>query len=174
MIRLKYKILWSLIISILFIGVGCGASGNQKKECKYKPPTAIFEHIQGFANHSFEVKGQDAVEKVTVPAMNLSIELYQSGCDVLQQEYRMLLNGTYPLNTPPEVCAIDIAEIFYNLSQQDPNELGLLQQWAIAMKDNAKSFQYNEKMIFSGSTISAKINKTHQTNSAMLTVIFSE
>lgn len=149
-------------------------NSSSSQECKYKPPTAIFENIEGFTAHSFEVKGQEAVEKVTVPEMNLSIELYQSGCNTLQQEYRMLLNGTYPLNTPADVCAMDIAGIFYNLAQQAPNELGLLQQWAGAIKTDAKSFQYNEKVLFQGSDVSAEINKTHQTKSAMLTIVFSQ
>jgi hypothetical protein len=168
------KIQYPLICFLFLLIIGCGGSDNNSQECKYKPPTAIFENINGFTNHSFEVRGQEAVEKISVPEMNLSIELYQSGCNALQQEYRMLLNGTYPLNTSADVCAMDIAEIFYNLSQQAPNELGLLQQWAGAIKTDAKAFQYNEKVLFQGSDVSAEINKTHQTKSAMLTIIFSQ
>lgn len=168
--KFQYRLLGLFFLLI----IGCGEGNKGKDECKYKPPTAIFDNIQAFTGHSFEVKGQDAVEKITVPAMNLSIELYQSGCNALQQEYRMLLNGTYPLNTPPEVCATDIAEIFFNLSQQAPDELGLLQQWAGAIKNDAKSFEYNEKLLFQGSDISATINKTHQTESAVLTIIFAQ
>lgn len=168
------NIQYPLLCFLFLLIIGCGDAGNREGECQYKPPTAIFENIEGFTNHSFELRGQDAVEKISVPEMNLSIELYQSGCDVLQQEYRMLLNGTYPLNTPPDLCAMDIAEIFYNLSQQAPNELGLLQQWAGAIKTDAKTFKYNEKVMFQGSNVSAEINKTHQTTSAMLTIIFSQ
>ena len=168
------KIQYPLMCFLFLLIIGCGDSSNNSEECKYKPPTTVFENIEGFTNHSFEVRGQDAVEKISVPGMNLSIELYQSGCNSLQQEYRMLLNGTYPLNTSPDVCAMDIAEIFYNLAQQAPNELGLLQQWAGAIKADAASFQYNEKVLFQGSDVSAQINKTHQTKSAMLTIIFSQ
>lgn len=172
---LNNKTHYLLICFLFLLIISCGDSNKSKKEeCKYKPPAAIFENIEGFTNHSFEVKGQDAVEKISVPAMNLSIELYQSGCNALQQEYRMLLNGTYPLNTLPEACATDIAEVFYNLSQRAPNQLGLLQQWAEAIKANASAFQYGEEVSFHGSGISAQINKTHQTKSAMLTIIFSQ
>jgi len=171
---LQNKIQYNLILCSFSLLIACGNGMNKNEECKYKPPTAIFENIEGFTKHSFEVKGQNAVEKITVLAMNLSIELYQSGCNTLQQEYRMLLNGTYPLNTPADVCAMDIAEIFYNLSQQAPNELGLLQQWAGAIKTDAKKIQYNEKVLFQGSDVSVEINKTHQTRSAMLTITFSQ
>lgn len=168
------KIQYSLLGLLFLFVISCGDTNKEKGACKYKPPTAIFDNIRGFTEHSFNVKGQDAIEKITVPAMNLSIELYQSGCDALQQEYRMLLNGTYPLNTSPDACAMDIAEIFFNLSQQAPDELGLLQQWAGAIKNDAKSFEYNEKLLFQGSDISATINKTHQTESAVLTIVFAQ
>lgn len=168
------NIQYFFICFLFLLVIACGGAGNGNGECKYSPPTAIFENIEGFTDHSFEVKGQDAVEKISVPGMNLSIELYQSGCDALQQEYRILLHGTYPLNTAPDVCAMDIAEIFYNLAQQAPNELGLLQQWAGAIKTDAKAFQYNEKVLFQGSDVSGEINKTHQSKSAMLTIIFSQ
>jgi hypothetical protein len=168
------KVQYPFICLLFMLIIGCGGSGSGSGECKYKPPTAIFENVQGFTDHSFEVKGQDAVEKVNVPGMKLSIELYQSGCNAMQQEYRLLLDGTYPLNTAPDLCAMDIAEIFYNLSQQAPNELGLLQQWAGAIQKDAKAFQYNEKVLFQDSDVSAEINKTHQSSSAMLTIIFSQ
>jgi hypothetical protein len=167
------KIQYPLICLLFLLLISCGGA-ETSQGCKYKPPTAIFKNIEGFTKHSFEVREQEAVEKISVPGMNLSIELYQSGCDVLQQEYRILLDGTYPLNTTADVCAMDIAGIFYNLSQQAPHELGLLQQWAGAIKTDAKTFQYNEKVLFQGSDVSAEINKTHQTRSAMLTIIFSQ
>jgi hypothetical protein len=168
------KIQYPLICFLFLLIISCGGTGNNSQECQYKPPTAVFGNIEGFTNHSFEVRGQEAVEKISVPGMKLSIELYQSGCNTLQQEYRILLNGTYPLNTAPDVCAMDIAEIFYNLSEQGSLELGLLREWAIAIKTDAKRFQYNEKVLLHDSNVSAEINKTHQTKTAMLTIVFSQ
>ncbi|BDS12252.1 hypothetical protein [Aureispira anguillae] len=158
----------------LFTIISCTNTNSDSKPCKYKPPVAIFEGIDRFSNHSFEVTGQDAVERVFIPKMNMTIELYQSGCDFLQQEYRILLEEAYPLNTPAEVCALHISNIFLILAGEAPEKLGLFQQWAAAIQAAAKSFKYNEKILLKGTAIHAQIDKTHQTESAMLSIIFSQ
>ncbi|MCH2021361.1 MAG: hypothetical protein MK207_02675 [Saprospiraceae bacterium] len=157
-----------VLICLLF-----ACEGNDKsKICKYKPPVAIFSGIDSFEDHSFDLKGQSSVEYISIPKMNMDIQLYQSGCDDIQQEFRFLLHEAYPLNTPPDVCAMHIAGIFYMLSQEAPQQLGLLQQWAETLKANSKSFNYNEKIVFFDSDISAQIDKIHQPESAVLSIVF--
>ena len=163
-------LLFSLILFCFLLSCG----GSKPEGCKYAPPQAIFAGIDSFTNHSFEVAKQDGIEKVTVPKLGMDIELYQSGCDFLQQEFRFHIPEAYPLNTPPEVCALHIANIFTILSQEAPQKLGLLGQWAEAIRADAKSFQYNEKTIFQGTAIKAQIDKTHQTESAILSIVFEQ
>ena len=166
------KVYYSITIFVLiYLLLGCTAN-NTSKSCKYKPPTAIFSGIDSFENHSFDLTGQHSVERIAVPKMNMDIELYQSGCDDIQQEFRFLLYEAYPLNTPPDVCAMHIAGILYILSQESPQKLGLLQQWAETIKANSKSFKYNEKTGFFDSGISAQIDKMHQPESAVLSIVF--
>ncbi|MDC0231177.1 hypothetical protein OAK19_04360 [Aureispira] len=166
------KVYYSITLFVLIYQLlGC-TGNNTSKPCKYTPPTSIFSDIDSFENHSFDLKGQYSVERITVPKMNMDIELFQSGCDDIQQEFRFLLHEAYPLNTPPDVCAMHIAGILYILSQEAPQKLGLLQQWAEAIKSNSKSFNYNEKTGFFDSEISAQIDKTHQPESAVLSIVF--
>ncbi len=142
--------------------------------CKYNAPVAIFAGVDSFSNHSFSVNKQDAVEKISVPKYKMDIELYQSGCDFLQQEFRFLLYEAYPAQTPPDICANQIAGIFFLLARDAPLQLGMLSQWATAIKADAASFKYNEKIKLAGSGITAQIDKIHQPESAVLTIVFSE
>ena len=172
--RNNYFYFLFFLLSLACLLLGCFGNGNESKTCKYSPPTAVFAGIDSFQNHSFSVNGQDGVERIFFPKIDMDIELYQSGCNAREQEYRFHLHEPYPLNTPPEVCAMHIANLFYILSQQSPQKLGELQQWAEAIRADAKSFQYNEKMQFQGSHIKAQIDKTHQTESAILTLLITE
>lgn len=167
--------LWGFCLILLSFIIGsCTGNSSASKACKYKPPVAIFANIDSFQNHSFELNGQDAVERIFVPKLNMTIELYQSGCNSLEQEYRILLQEGYPLNTPAEVCALHISNIFLILSHEAPEQLGLFEQWAIEIQKNAKAFKYNEKIALLGTGVMAQIDKMHQTESAMLSIIFTQ
>jgi hypothetical protein len=163
---------FTLFLSLFL--VSCFGDNNKKKGCKYTPPIAIFAGIDSFENHSFSVNGQDGMERIYFPKVNMDIELYQSGCDTREQEFRFHIGEAYPLNTPPGDCAMHLANLFYILSQQSAQKLGALQQFAEAIKVEAKSFEYNEKLQFQGSHIKAQIDKTHQAESAILTILISE
>lgn len=170
------RIFWLLMIAAPIMGlVGCFNSPPKGDEsCKYKAPTAIFEGIDSFQNHSFEINGQEALEKVSLPRYKMDIELYQSGCDFLKQEYRFLLYEPYPANTPPEICAHQIAGIFLLLARDAPIQLGTMRQWAQAIKNAAADFKYNESIPLVGTDIEAQIDKVHQPESAILSIVFSQ
>ena len=162
--------LLSLALGLSFLLTNC--SGDPQPEtCKYKPPVAIFAGIDSFENHSFEVTGQNAVEKVFFPRLNMDVELYQSGCNALQQEFRFHIKEAFPLNIPAPNCTIGIARILYELSLEDSNLAGL-QQLASSLEASAQGMAYNEKLLLEHSNTYVQIDKTHQTESAILSVIF--
>ena len=167
---MKIYYITSALIIFLFL-VSCGGNTPQKEECT-STPTAMFEDIAAFSEHKFNVTGQNSTESVRADSLYMDIELYQSGCTDLQQEFRFLLHGTIPQNILPQNCAMEIANIFYSLSQLDVKLYGL-SQWAEAIRDNAGSFKYNEAVLLQGSGIRAKILKQHQPKSTVLTVVFS-
>ncbi|MGH1339313.1 MAG: hypothetical protein ACRBFS_24555 [Aureispira sp.] len=157
---------------LLFLLTACGESAD--RPCMGGEPTAIFEGIKAFENHEFNQTGQESVEKITVPEMNMSIELYQSGCDEIEQEFRILLQEAYELNTPATVCALHLSNILMILSEKEPQKLGALQQWSEAIRIDAERIAYNERIQLSNSSIYIQVDKTHQTNSAILSVVFSQ
>lgn len=162
-----------LFLALFLVIQACNDSPKQKG-CKYGTPVAIFKDIPGLQGHDFQQTGQDAVERIEVPDLSMTIEVFQSGCNALQQEFRFLLNGTYQLNTPPAVCAIDIASIFNSLAEKAPERLALLQQWAGAIQTDASNFQYNEPLMLQGSNVKAQIDKSHQADAAILSITFSQ
>ncbi len=64
-------------------------------KCKYGQPVAIFSksHDQ-ITKQSFEVMGQKGVEIIEFANGN-TLELYQSGCNDIRQEFRFHLNGDF-------------------------------------------------------------------------------
>lgn len=152
--------------------VACG-DNNGQKACKYASPVAIFQGIDSIENHSFEVTGNNAVERIEVPSMGMEVELYQSGCNKLEQEFRFHIHEALPLNIPAQECSMLAAIIFEELSKLSPNLIPLA-QWAESIKMNAAAFQYNEKIPLKGTPMKVQLDKGHQSNSTMLTVIFTQ
>ncbi len=167
------RILYSMFFVLLLFVLACGGAAEDRP-CTYGEPTAIFEGVEGLENHQFEGNGQESVEKVTVSDMNMSIELYQSGCDRIEQEYRILLNEPYELNTPAKVCALHISNILGLIAEKSPQQLGALQQWAEAIRADVERMEYNERVQLTNSDVYVQIDKTHQSNSAILSVVFSQ
>jgi len=161
-----------LLLSLFFLTTACGSNENQENECRSQP-TPIFKGIERFENHHFEANGQNSKETVLVPPLAMDLELYQSGCQSLTQEYRFVLHGTMPKQMKANQCAGEIASIFLSLSQFDA-KLFEFQQWATAIQNNASAFKYNEEIPLQGSGVTVKIIKQHQPKRTILTVIFSQ
>lgn len=164
-----------VICNLLFFLLLSACIGDKTDHsCIGGEPTAIFEGIEAFEKHNFERKEQESIEKITVPDMNMSIELYQSGCDQVEQEFRIWLNEPYELNTTATVCALHISNIFLLLSEKAPQKLAALQQWAEAIRADAQRMVYNERVQLSNSSVYVQIDKMHQVNTAMLTIVLAQ
>ena len=104
---MKYLIVLSFLISILACGNETSdqmskaprkvedATTPVQTDCKYGAPVAIFsEKIDQIKKQSFELIGQKGIETVEFTDGNV-LELYQSGCNEIHQEYRFFLKGNY-------------------------------------------------------------------------------
>lgn len=157
---------------LLLLSSACGNTAT-KTACKTPAPVSVFKSIKGFENHSFSLTGHNAVEKVRIPTMFLSLELYQSGCDKnMQQEFRFFLEGTLNKNTAADKCALEIAQILFNIGNQSPNLLQL-QEWARMIGNTAADFKYNEPTPLQRTGFNATINITHQPKQTILTLVLS-
>jgi len=64
-------------------------------KCKYGQPVAVFsESLAQIEEQSFEVNGQKGVEIVKFKDGKY-LELYQSGCNDIRQEYRFTIKGNH-------------------------------------------------------------------------------
>lgn len=162
----KLQIL-AIFLGLLFL-TSCGDTAN--KNCRYGDPQAIFhDKVVGGSNHKFEVKNGNSTESIDFVDMDFSLELFQSGCEEITQEFRFHLKGDLPKDIPAAQCALILAGIFQNLSQQDPT-LFQLGGWADAIGQSSPDFQYNELVNLKGHTFSAQLDKTHGDNSAIVTL----
>ena len=60
------------------------------------------------------------------------------------------------------------------LARDAPIQLGTMRQWAQAIKNAAADFKYNESIPLVGTDIEAQIDKVHQPESAILSIVFSQ
>lgn len=156
-----------ILLGLLLLN-SCGESNT---DCRYGDPQAIFsDKTVGGTNHSFEVKNGRSTESIDFVDIDFSLELFQSGCEEITQEFRFHLRGDLPKDTPASQCALIIAGIFQALSQQDPN-LFQLGGWADAVGQSSPDFQYNELINLKGHPFSAQLDKTHGENSAIVTLV---
>ena len=157
-----------------WVGVSCGGTGE--KACTYKPPEPIFKDIAGLDNHEIELTGNNSFERIDIPdpSFNLSIELYQSGCDIRRQEYRIITHEPYEASTPASVCVAHIANIFRLLAERNSVKLGALYGMGDILLQNAQRFEYNEKVPIREGGVFVQVDKTHQTNGAILSLVISE
>lgn len=164
--------LWLGLFMVLF--QACGGAGP--KACSHQPPEPIFKGIEGLENHEFERTGNDALERVDIPdpAFNLSIELYQSGCDALRQEFRIIVHEPYEVDTPAPLCAAHVANIFRMLAEKHAVRLGPLHNWAQLILDNAQRMVYNEPVPIPEGGVYLQIDKVHQTKGAILTLVIAQ
>ncbi|MBR9920845.1 MAG: hypothetical protein GYB31_08395 [Bacteroidetes bacterium] len=101
----------------------CGNAGGN--DCTYGEPLAIFgPEMQGVVEHQFQAEGQDGLETVKLNT-GLDLELYQSGCDAITQEFRFNLKDIP--DSPPEPFWVSLAvSYFIQLSnlEADPITFG--------------------------------------------------
>lgn len=102
-------------IFFLFFAAACGGGGA---DCLGAAPAAIFDAgMQGVRNHQFEVKGRESVERLQLPELAMSMEIAQSGCAELVQDFRLELDGTIKEVQGAAQTLRLVADIFGNLSQ---------------------------------------------------------
>ncbi len=106
-----------LALGGLFI-FGLGSCGSAAGECLANEPAAIFSpSIAGVKNHHFELKGRESVERLQLPEMALNLEISQSGCSELVQDFRIELDGTIKEVQGAAQTLRLVADIFGNLSE---------------------------------------------------------
>ena len=157
-------LLSSLTLVLLF-----SCNNTPEQTCKYGEPVPIFgKEMPGVASHSFEAKGQDANEKVSLER-GMQIEILQSGCDAIRQEFRFLIDEEEQEGeNPVEKCGA----IFISLSGMDPDLAGLA-NWGNVILEYSDQLKLGETtQVSEGFFI--KIDRIRQGDQTLLIAILSE
>jgi hypothetical protein len=154
-------------LALLFFLASC--NDVQTPACKYGEPVAMFSpEMAGVVKHDFSGEGQEATESIGLER-GWEIQILQSGCDAIRQEFRFLLKdeGDEEIN-PVDKCGA----IFLSLSGMDPSLAGLA-NWGNVIMENSESFNLGAfTQVAEGFYI--KIDRIKQGKDTLLIAILSE
>ena len=91
MFLLRYTYIYTVFFLAVLFG-SCGNS-NSKSKCEAGDPVAIFsDKYEQIVNHSFKITGTESLEEIEFEN-GIKLELAQSGCESLKQEFRFIIPG---------------------------------------------------------------------------------
>ncbi len=123
--------------------VSCAGGGSS--DCRFGQPKPIFsDQLSGITEHRFEAKGQQAQERLRF-SNGLALELLQSGCNSIQQEFRFLLLPS----EEPVAESVDwlgkSAELLQYLSSLSEEHMGFA-QWAQIIESQKSQLKLGQQV----------------------------
>lgn len=154
--------------------ISCG--GGAKDGCLLSAPAAIFDsEMKGVSGHSFEAKGYESSEHLELPALAMRLEVLQSGCEQVHQEFRLELDGTVNDVRTASATAQLIADIFGNIRDIAPERLGGFMDLAQTLNANYMSFgNFGEAVSITtedNRVLEATVTKVNEPKRTFLTLI---
>ncbi|MCB0706210.1 MAG: hypothetical protein KDC34_12905 [Saprospiraceae bacterium] len=118
-------------------------SNSSDDACRYGKPKPIFsDEMAGVVSHSFLQEGQEGNEQIRLQS-GLEVEIYQTGCDAIKQEFRFTLQDLPP--TQPDAFWISAAAAcFIELSTLEADPI-IFSQYAQAIQQYAPNFILGEQ-----------------------------
>lgn len=112
--------------TILWICLCVLAGCESKPTCRYGVPQALLpDKMEGMVKHDAKIEGQNGQERAKF-ADGSALEILQSGCDELHQEFRFL--SAVPLPDSLGLGSLAAAQ-FFQLAAKD-ERLAAFEQWA--------------------------------------------
>lgn len=88
------KLLHSFFFSLILLAA-CSNADKQQSDCTYGEPRPIFsDTLEAIQTHQFSLTDQLGIENITFTT-GLELEIQQSGCDAIRQEFQFTLKGNY-------------------------------------------------------------------------------
>ncbi len=148
MFRILSNSLW-VLLPIIYIGTGCqNAPQKNNNDCPFGTPTAIFQPEQeGIKDHSFQLEEDYSLERFRLENES-EIEIHQSGCDQIRQEFQFSIPPMDKQLDAPSYAML-AAEKFFQLAAlgERYQSLGL---WGNQMEKNAANFQLSAPLPIEG------------------------
>ncbi len=137
------KYVFGLFVILLSFLMGCTSEGTSSGEdCKMGRPAPMFSDTMRFvAQHRFEAEGQKGIEAVKLKN-GLDLEILQTGCNDLMQEFRIKQKGDYQYKDD-RFWIQGASQSMALLSVTSPNLAGL-NQWAMTIANFESSMKLAE------------------------------
>lgn len=134
---------WSVFIGFLILLASCSNSGGKEGDCPTSPNAIFSEDLVGVDSHDFMQTGTEGLEIVAF-SNGVFLEIFQSGCDSLRQEFRFRF---------PDPMEEESPEFWFQEAQNQFRTLGSLgptyapfSQYADAMALQGDVFRLTQPM----------------------------
>jgi hypothetical protein len=159
----------------LFIASSC--ADPDPRTCKIGAPKAIFsDSMPTVKKHYFEVKKETSGENVGVEMVafdnKLLLEIEQSGCTDILQQFSFIMFGKFPADTNDELWKVLSIRHFRDLAKISP-QLTAFNGWADAIESVQKDMKLGE-ITKVGEGFNVRIDKILSDDKATLVVRFSQ
>jgi hypothetical protein len=170
--KMKKLQIFFFIVAISLISCGCGA----KNGCLLSKPAPIFEaDMKGVSGHKFESAGYESSEILELPELAMRLEVLQSGCEEVVQEFRFELDGTVNDVRTASATAQLIADIFGNIRDISPERLHGFMDLAQTLNANYMNFgSFGESVTITtedNRVLEATVTKVNEPKRTFLTLI---
>ena len=155
----------------LILFTACNADSNKSGKCKYGKPTAIFaDTMPTVAKHLFQIKDETGIEMV-VFKNKLLLEIEQSGCNDIHQQFSFIMFGKFKNDTDDAVWKALAIKHFRDLAQISPKLLAF-NAWADAIESVKDKLKLSEPTTLEGKN-EVRIDKILSDDKATLVIQFS-
>jgi hypothetical protein len=161
--------------SLIFIALSC--SNSETKTCKSGTPKAIFtDSMPTVKKQFFKLKQEPSGEKVGIEMVafenKLLLEVEQSGCDEVLQQFSFIMFGKFPEQSDDELWKALAVRHFQDLAKISP-ELTAFNGWADAIESVKKDLKLGE-VTKVGDGFNVRVDRIVSTDKATLVVQFSQ
>jgi hypothetical protein len=142
---MKYSIL-GILICLFFFSCGNKNQGSDDPfaNCKFGKPEPVFSNdIPKISSHDFRLAGKEGIEKV-VFENGVHLEIIQSGCDAVRQEFQFTLTGNFE-NASADSWALKAIEQFQYMGAFG-EKFAPFSFWANAMQQSAQHFALGQPL----------------------------
>jgi hypothetical protein len=168
----------SCLFTIFFFALfAFSCSNSNTKTCKSGTPKAIFtDSMPTIKKHFFELKKEASGEKVGVEMVafenKLLLEIEQSGCNQVVQQFSFIMFGKFPEKADDELWKALAIRHFRDLAKISP-DLTAFNGWADAIESVKKDLKLGE-ITHVGDGFNVRVDKILSADKATLVVQFSQ
>lgn len=161
-------------VVLLFIAslISCNSNSNTNEgsKCMTQPSAIFSDTMLVVQEHSFDLKGQESVEAVTM-RNGLKVEILQSGCKLAKQEYRIMINKDLTQLKDADWIAASFLTLG-EISLSSP-KLGGLKQYADFIAQNKAQVKLGQAF-YPDPTFSIIVDKIATPEEATILLTFQE